>query len=114
MILCVAQIRWDDPPDAGTLKAGEEALQVIVGLELTDGWYRVRASIDSCLRSACERGKIVVGAKLGISGAKVSTVIMLLSHFYLTNCHRIGSLKARVMGRMFSKRLLALQYVYFY
>lgn len=67
MVLCVSQIRWDDPPDdadTGTL--------VIVGLELTDGWYRIRSNVDQTLKRACERGKLVVGSKIAISGARVS------------------------------------------
>jgi breast cancer 2 susceptibility protein len=72
MVLCVSQIRWDDPSDVETLPEGEEPLLVIVGLELTDGWYRIRTNVDAALKSACERGKIVVGSKLAISGARVS------------------------------------------
>ncbi|GAA6054204.1 hypothetical protein JCM3770_001390 [Rhodotorula araucariae] len=69
MVLCVSQIRWGDPPevaDNGTL--------VIVGLELTDGWYRIRTNVDQTLKSACERGKIVVGSKLAAMGAKLDSV----------------------------------------
>lgn len=77
MVLCVSQIRWDDPPDVDTLKEGEEPVIVIVGLELTDGWYRIRANVDGTLKSACERGKIVVGSKLAISGARVRLFLFL-------------------------------------
>ncbi|BGP38565.1 hypothetical protein JCM10450v2_002514 [Rhodotorula kratochvilovae] len=69
MVLCVSQIRWDDPPedaDNGTL--------VIVGLELTDGWYRIRTNVDKTLKSACERGKIVVGSKIAVMGAKLDSI----------------------------------------
>ncbi|TNY21422.1 Rad51-associated protein Brh2 [Rhodotorula diobovata] len=69
MVLCVSQIRWDDPPDdadTGTL--------VIVGLELTDGWYRIRTNVDQTLKRACERGKLVVGSKIAISGARLDSV----------------------------------------
>lgn len=71
MVLCVSQLRWDDPPelDDGSIPSGD---LVIVGLELTDGWYRIRANVDEALKSACERGKIVVGSKLALSGARVS------------------------------------------
>ena len=65
MVLCVTQIRW------GNASGLSDDPLVIIGLELTDGWYRIRANVDATLHSACERGKIVVGSKLAISGAKV-------------------------------------------
>lgn len=71
MVLCVSQLRWDDPPELEDGSVPSSGL-VIVGLELTDGWYRIRTNVDEALKSACERGKIVVGTKLAISGAKVS------------------------------------------
>lgn len=81
MILTVSQVRWEDPPHSETLKHGEEPLMIIVGLELTDGWYRIRANIDATLKSACERGKLSVGTKLAISGARVR--FQLLSNICL-------------------------------
>ncbi|KAL8286420.1 hypothetical protein RQP46_004437 [Phenoliferia psychrophenolica] len=67
MVLCVSQIRWGEASETA------DAPLVIVGLELTDGWYRIRSNVDPTLRSACERGKIVVGCKLAISGAKIES-----------------------------------------
>ncbi|GAA5960527.1 hypothetical protein JCM3765_003665 [Sporobolomyces pararoseus] len=69
MILCVSQLLWDDPEDS--IDDNDGATQVIVGLELTDGWYRIRANIDKTLKSACERGKLIVGSKLAITGARL-------------------------------------------
>ena len=40
-------------------------------LELTDGWYRISAEVDACLVRAVDHGRIRVGRKLAISGAKV-------------------------------------------
>ena len=73
LVLCVSDIRWAEPPEAREMNPDEEPLLVIAGLELTDGWYRIRANIDMTLRSAVERGRIVVGCKLAISGARVSS-----------------------------------------
>ena len=76
MILCVSQLLWDDPPDDGYGHDDAVAMtQVIVGVELTDGWYRIRAQIDPTLKSACERGKLTVGSKLAITGARVSATV---------------------------------------
>ncbi|KAI5474508.1 breast cancer 2 susceptibility protein [Pseudohyphozyma bogoriensis] len=68
MTLCVTKIRWDDIGDS---EATSNAQLAIVGLELTDGWYRIRTNVDQTLKSACERGKIVVGSKLTIRGARL-------------------------------------------
>lgn len=71
MVLCVSQIRWEETPNELENAEAHDSALTIVGLELTDGWYRIRANVDRTLKSACERGKIVLGCKLAISGAKV-------------------------------------------
>ncbi|KAJ8295952.1 Breast cancer type 2 susceptibility [Rhodotorula toruloides] len=70
MVLCVSQIRWDEPSDDS---GADPDTLVIVGLELTDGWYRIRTNVDRTLKSACERGKIVVGSKIAVMGAKLDS-----------------------------------------
>ncbi|RUP24650.1 BRCA2, oligonucleotide/oligosaccharide-binding, domain 1-domain-containing protein [Jimgerdemannia flammicorona] len=40
-------------------------------LELTDGWYRIYASIDTALQRAVSKEKIKIGSKLAICGAQV-------------------------------------------
>lgn len=57
MILCVFDIKY--------LK---EAPKELV---LTDGWYKIRASIDATLQKAVSKGKIRAGTKLEIIGARV-------------------------------------------
>ncbi|GAA5898352.1 hypothetical protein JCM8208_006954 [Rhodotorula glutinis] len=69
MVLCVSQVRWGDPPDEA-----DNGSLVVVGLELTDGWYRIRTNVDETLRRACERGKLVVGSKVAVSGAKLDSI----------------------------------------
>ncbi|GAA5976118.1 hypothetical protein JCM10908_005389 [Rhodotorula pacifica] len=73
MVLCVSQIRWEEAPHELDRAEPQEGALVISGLELTDGWYRIRANVDRTLKSACERGKIVVGCKLAVAGAKLDT-----------------------------------------
>ncbi|TKY84780.1 hypothetical protein EX895_005860 [Sporisorium graminicola] len=42
-------------------------------LELSDGWYRIQATIDSVLTNACQRGRLRIGQKLAITGAMLDT-----------------------------------------
>lgn len=46
----------------------------VVSLELSDGWYCINGQIDDCLERAIDKGKIVVGRKLAITGAKVCLI----------------------------------------
>lgn len=83
MVLCVSRIvsaapstsnlRSDDSmPSASQGLAGRQSAYV---LELTDGWYRIRANIDSTLSRAVGRARIKVGSKLAMAGARVSASI---------------------------------------
>ena len=65
MTLCVSNVFWSETTTGGT------ALLPHPELELTDGWYRLRASIDEPLARATRRGHIRIGRKLSVAGAKV-------------------------------------------
>lgn len=85
MVLCVHQIlRFDD--------TSEEGASLV--LQLTDGWYKVRAELDAPLRRAVERRKIRLGHKLAIACAKVriydlrSTAVSERGHMCWTPCIR--------------------------
>lgn len=58
MVLCVSDVQTG--ADEG------------VELELTDGWYCIRASADKSLARAARKGKLVVGRKIAVAGARVS------------------------------------------
>ena len=49
----------------------EETKPGMIQLEVSDGWYRLRAVIDEPLKRAVRSGKIRVGRKLAVAGAKV-------------------------------------------
>lgn len=59
MVLCVVSIRISDGDDSD------------VSVVVTDGWYAVRAVIDTGLRYLVHNGKIFVGQKLRIQGAQL-------------------------------------------
>ncbi|CAG8603651.1 3260_t:CDS:10, partial [Scutellospora calospora] len=89
MVLCVSNIFEDSdsqitiPPEflsqimtdlvAILIELGEKAdtCQIKYGLELTDTWYKIRASIDQPLQRAIMRTKLRIGYKLEIFGAKI-------------------------------------------
>ncbi|OWZ37873.1 breast cancer 2 susceptibility protein [Cryptococcus neoformans c45] len=62
MVLLVSTIHSIDGEDGS-----------VGSLELTDGWYCINAQIDDCLKRAVVKGKIVVGRKLAITGAKLQS-----------------------------------------
>ena len=64
MVLCVFEINWP----AESASEGSTACPEFV---LTDGWYKIRARTDQALARAARKGKIRVGRKLGIIGARV-------------------------------------------
>ena len=79
MVLVVSQLYWEDPP---ILPESEMPLGLdgspripdgpqVSGFQLTDGWYRLNAKIDPVLAFAAKRGKIKIGSKIAITGAKV-------------------------------------------
>jgi breast cancer 2 susceptibility protein len=69
MVLCVVAVHRPPP------SKNDKNEQVVVPpyLELTDGWYHIKAQVDDCLVRAINKGKITVGRKLGITGAKLDS-----------------------------------------
>jgi breast cancer 2 susceptibility protein len=69
MVLCVFEINWPAEGDS-------EGSTVCPEFVLTDGWYKIRAKVDQSLARAARKGKIRVGRKLGIIGARVGVVVL--------------------------------------
>ncbi|KAI9057745.1 hypothetical protein FKP32DRAFT_1321754 [Trametes sanguinea] len=69
MVLCVSNIIM-----RGSSMMSKEGipLEAHAELEVTDGWYRLRANVDMPLARAIRRGTICIGTKLAVSGAKLS------------------------------------------
>lgn len=72
MVLCISDIIWP----AGGSEANSAPGQNHPELEVTDGWYRLRARIDAPLARSVRKGKIKIGRKIALAGAKVSSAIL--------------------------------------
>lgn len=67
MVLCVsAVLKVTTVPQEEGATAQEATI-----LELSDGWYRIRANADPPLQRALNAGRLAVGYKIAISGARV-------------------------------------------
>ncbi|KAF9516595.1 hypothetical protein BS47DRAFT_1340741 [Hydnum rufescens UP504] len=66
MVLCVSAIHWSEEvvTDAGSVPSHPK-------LELTDGWYRIRATVDAALARATRKKKIRLGTKIFMSGIRL-------------------------------------------
>jgi len=69
LILCVAQVLSCPKRDDDTKELRRESKEL--ALELTDGWYGVKAILDPLLGSKVEKGVIKVGTKLAFSNASL-------------------------------------------
>lgn len=72
MVLCVSSV------DLPIVDEGKTRV-----IELTDGWYRIRAECDMVLGEALGRGKLRVGVKIGTTGVRVRFQPFLLRHVTL-------------------------------
>ncbi|KAJ4002292.1 hypothetical protein F5050DRAFT_1559157, partial [Lentinula boryana] len=68
MVLCISDIIW---PEAST-SSGQRP-DARPQLEVTDGWYRLKAQIDHSMINAIKRGKLRVGRKIAVVGCKLET-----------------------------------------
>ncbi len=67
MVLCVSAILAPEP----AFDEKGEATPTFPGLELTDGWYRIRAVTDATLGRAVSAGRLQIGYKIAITGARL-------------------------------------------
>ncbi|KAJ1563798.1 Breast cancer 2, early onset, partial [Nowakowskiella sp. JEL0078] len=98
MVLCVSRIFRTDEKDG--IDDEDENISNQGGVvELTDGWYFIRAHLDEVLKQAVSRGMITVGQKLHICGARLqasgpcSPLEIKSSTFLLLNAN--GTRRAR-------------------
>lgn len=86
MVLCITSISWHQAPvpDIGARDAPPSGT-MLASMELTDGWYRIKATSDVVLSKAAgrENAKLKVGCKIGLSGVRVSLRSLLPSHTLL-------------------------------
>ena len=67
MVLCVSGMSWT----AEYWDENKNHVEAHPELELTDGWYKIRAEVDGAIARAVRRRKIRLGTKLLICGARV-------------------------------------------
>ncbi|KAJ3855253.1 BRCA2, oligonucleotide/oligosaccharide-binding, domain 1-domain-containing protein [Lentinula lateritia] len=69
MVLCVSNIIW--PEASSSLEGQQRNPQPLV--EVTDGWYLLRAQIDVSMTNALKKGKLRVGRKIAVVGSRFET-----------------------------------------
>ena len=67
MILCVSGITWSE----GGMDEDGIPVPPHPKLEVTDGWYCLRAQIDDSLARAVRKGVLRVGRKIAVAGMRV-------------------------------------------
>lgn len=73
MVLCVTNITWKE----SHYDANGAHVPAHPTLEVTDGWYKLRAHVDEPLGRACLRQRIRIGSKVAVLGAKVADFSVL-------------------------------------
>ncbi|KAG8219560.1 hypothetical protein J3R82DRAFT_511, partial [Butyriboletus roseoflavus] len=68
LVLCISNITWPASSSEGDIAP----VQTYPELEITDGWYRLRARVDAPLARGVRKGKIKIGRKIAVAGAKLS------------------------------------------
>lgn len=69
LVLCVSGVSWSEP---GVTEDGLP-IEPHPELEVTDGWYRLRAQVDRPMARAIRKGTIKIGRKIGVAGARLSS-----------------------------------------
>lgn len=67
MVLCVTEVNWLEQTLLPDGKLSDPAAE----LQVTDGWYKIRAQIDAPLTRAITKGTLRVGRKIAVANAKV-------------------------------------------
>jgi hypothetical protein len=66
-----------------------------VGIELTDGWYRIRATTDKALTRAAKKGKLAAGRKIAVAGARVGFLLIFLTRVHRSFSSKVGTKEKR-------------------
>ena len=70
MVLCVSKVIWTKGERNSDGSVGD-----VPELEITDGWYKLRAEVDVPLVRAIRKGVIRAGRKIGVVDAKVRNFV---------------------------------------
>lgn len=88
MVFCISNITWKE----GGVTEDGFPLDAQPHLELTDGWYRLRAEVDEPMARAARRGVLCVGRKIAVAGARVSPAYTAFIDLLLILCHSLSLL----------------------
>ncbi|KAI5114831.1 hypothetical protein M0805_009730, partial [Coniferiporia weirii] len=69
LVLVVTRVMWTQPERVAD--NGRVVEDAAAELEVSDGWYRLRASVDAPIARAVCRGTIKPGRKIAVAGAKL-------------------------------------------
>lgn len=94
MVLCVSKVIW-----MGGQRNSDGAAEDVPELEITDGWYRLRAEVDAPLVRAIRRGVIKPGRKIGVVDAKARNFVICT-----LRCIDEGSVGFRSQGALGNPR----------
>jgi hypothetical protein len=106
MVLCISGVTWSE---AGLTDDGMP-IAPHPELEVTDGWYRLRAQVDAPLARAIQRGVIRIGRKISVAGARVRFVAVWLYTWDIIDCSypQNGKILQRCWKRTTRRSLLYL------
>ncbi|EIE22396.1 hypothetical protein COCSUDRAFT_56086 [Coccomyxa subellipsoidea C-169] len=94
MVLCMAAILQRHPGEEGRQDSSEQRQ-----VEVTDGWYSVRATLDAGLSRMLTEQKLRIGTKMRVSGSELTagspSEVLEASrscflHLHYNGCHRVA------------------------
>lgn len=72
MVLIVVGVNWAQHERRG--EDGKVVEEACAEIDVSDGWYRVKAQVDAPIARAILKGTIKSGTKIAMSGARVSRI----------------------------------------
>jgi breast cancer 2 susceptibility protein len=90
-VLCISNVSWSQSGLNGF------SIETLPELEVTDGWYKLRAKVDRVLARAVRRGVLRVGRKIEVVGARVGFTYSFQLKIPITSRGTAGIRKERTI-----------------